>query len=260
MPSVFTTPTPAGLKRRPATPPLLLSYGVHMTVKSLIKKLNLSDSDFAAIKDAVASAESKTTGEIAVAVAAESGKYSFWELLWSNGLAAVVLAVMIPFSAGITSIFQKFYWDSVPAWIVPCVFVAAAFAIVVMGFYLCNITAIDRMIIPDSEKTKTVSARAMQHFSESGVYNTKEHSGILIFVSYMEREVRIVADSGISSKISQDLWNLIADELCENLKKGDTVKAFTGAIEKCGDLLAENFPNHEENPNELSDGLVIIED
>jgi len=231
-----------------------------MNTKTLIKKLSLSDEDFESIKQAVAQAESSTTGEIAVAVTAESGKYSFWELLWANGLAAVVLAVMIPFSAGITSIFQQFYWDSVPAWIVPCVFVVVAFALVALGFYLCNIPALDRLIIPGTEKTKTVSARATQYFAQSGVYQTAEHSGILIFVSYMEREVRIMADSGISAKISQDLWNLIADELCENLKKGDSAKAFIGAVEKCGQLLAENFPNHEENPNELADGLVIIED
>jgi len=230
-----------------------------MNIKTLIKKLNLSDSDFETIKKSVAAAEAKTTGEIVLAAAPESGKYSFWELLWANGLAAVVLAVMIPFSKDITALFQKFYWDTVPAWIVPSVYVVVAFAVIVIGFYLCNIPAVDRLIIPSSEKTKTVSARAMQHFAESGVYNTAEHSGILVYVSYMEREVRIIADSGISSKISQDLWNLIADELCENLKKGDAVKAFTGAVEKCGDLLAENFPNHEENPNELSDGLVILE-
>ena len=229
-----------------------------MTDKKFLKNLKLNDSDFETIKQAVAAAESKTTGEIALAVTAESGKYSFWELLWANGLAVILLAIMIPFSASITSLFQNFYWDLVPAWIVPCVFVAAAFLIVVLGFYLCNIPAIDRKIIPESEKAKTVTARAMQYFAESGIYETAEHSGILVFVSFMEREVRIIADSGISEKISQDLWNLIADEICENLKKGENLKAFTGAVEKCGALLAENFPNHEENPNELPDGLVII--
>ena len=76
----------------------------------------------------------------------------------------------------------------------------------------------------------------------------------------MEKQVRIIADRGISQKISQDLWNLIADELAENLKKGDAETAFTNAIKKCGQLLAENFPNHEENPNELADGLVVLED
>ena len=76
----------------------------------------------------------------------------------------------------------------------------------------------------------------------------------------MERQVRIVADSGISKKISQDLWDLIADELAENMKKGKVTEAFETAIAKCGELLAENFPNHKENPNEFPDGLVILED
>ena len=48
--------------------------------------------------------------------------------------------------------------------------------------------------------------------------------------------------------------------LAENLKKGDAETAFTNAIKKCGQLMAENFPNHEENPNELADGLVVLED
>jgi putative membrane protein len=99
----------------------------------------------------------------------------------------------------------------------------------------------------------------MRYFAESGVYETAEHSGILIFVSYMERQVRIVADSGIASKISQDLWNIIADDLAQGIKSGQTKEGFISAVEKCGQLLAENFPAHEENPNELSDGLAILD-
>ena len=83
---------------------------------------------------------------------------------------------------------------------------------------------------------------------------------ILIFVSFMEHQVRILADSGIAKRISQDLWNLIADELAEDIKNGKTAQAFLNAISKCGDLLAEQFPAKEENPNELSDGLVILGD
>ena len=44
------------------------------------------------------------------------------------------------------------------------------------------------------------------------------------------------------------------------LRRGEAAKAFTTAIEKCGELLAEKFPAHEENPNEFPDGLVIVED
>lgn len=230
-----------------------------MTTKKLIKKLNLHDEDFAAIKDAVAKAESKTTGEIALAVTAESGHYSFWELFASNIFAAVVVILMIPFAGKIGDYFKAYCWNECPEWGVPAFYLMVCFTVILLGFYLCNIPAVDRLIIPGLERKRVVTDRALKYFAESGVYKTAEHSGILIFVSYMEREVRIIADEGISEKISQDLWNLIADELCENLKKGETVSAFTTAVEKCSEILEQNFPAHEENPNELSDGLVIIE-
>ena len=229
-----------------------------MKYNSLLKKLKLSEADFQSIKETVAVCEAKTTGEIAVAVTPESCHYSFWELLASNGLAGIAAVILIPFADTFRTIYQRLYWHNEPGWIIPCIYLIFIFATVVIGFYLCNIPAIDRLVIPRAVKKMCVDNRAMRYFAESGVYDTAEHSGILIFVSYMERQVRIIADSGISQKISQDLWNIIADELAENLKKGNAALGFTQAIEKCGDLLAENFPNHEENPNELSDGLVIL--
>lgn len=231
-----------------------------MKYKTLIKKLKLKDEDFKAIKEAVAAAEAKTTGEIALAVTPESARYCFWELLAADFFGALVLVCMLPFSEKILALYHRLYWQNEPSWILPLFFVISCLAAVVVAFYICNIPAIDRLVIPSSVRRACVTNRAFRYFTESGVYDTAEHSGILIFVSYMERQVRIVADSGISKHISQDLWNLIADELAENLRKGETAKAFTTAIEKCGQLLAENFPPHEENPNEIPDGLVILED
>lgn len=231
-----------------------------MKQKTLIKKLKLNDEVLKNIKNAVEEAEVKTTGEIAVAVAPESAHYSFWELLFSNLFAALVLIVLLPFADKIHGLYQRLYWQNEPSWILPLFFIISCFASVVIAFYLANIPWLDRIIIPSAVKKSCVTHRAMRYFSESGVYDTNEHSGILIFVSYMERQVRIIADSGISKKISQDLWNLIADELAESLKNNQAELAFTTAIAKCGDLLSENFPAHEENPNEIADGLVILED
>ena len=181
-------------------------------------------------------------------------------MLAANFFGALVLVCMLPFSDKILALYRRLYWQNEPEWILPLFFIISCLAAVVIAFYIANIPLIDRLVIPRSVRKTCVTNRAFRYFTESGVYDTAEHSGILIFVSYMERQVRIVADSGISKHISQDLWNLIADELAENLRKGEAAKAFTTAIEKCGQLLAENFPPHEENPNELPDGLVILED
>jgi uncharacterized membrane protein len=43
-----------------------------MTGKTLVRKLGLTDTDFAAIRAAVSRAESRTTGEIALAAIPES--------------------------------------------------------------------------------------------------------------------------------------------------------------------------------------------
>ena len=68
-----------------------------------------------------------------------------------------------------------------------------------------------------------------------------------------------MADRHISEKVSEDLWNIIADEIAENMGKGSAKDAFISAVEKCGQLLAENFPSESEKKNQLKDGLVILE-
>lgn len=230
-----------------------------MTKKYLLKKIKLSESDMEEIKNAVKKAEEKTNGEIALALTAESDHYSFWELLASTYLAAFVFVILLPFASKISGLYDKYFWLS-SDWILPAFYGIATLAIIVFGFYFANIPTIDRIIIPKSEKNKAVTNRAFRHFAESGVYDTKEHSGILIFVSYLEKQVRIIADSGIAKKIPQDLWNIIADDLASGIKNGKTKEGFISAVEKCGELLAENFPAKDENPNELNDGLVILEE
>lgn len=230
-----------------------------MTKKYLLKKIKLSDSDMEEIKNAVKKAEEKTSGEIALALTAESDHYSFWELLASTYFAAFVFIVLLPFASGISNLYDKFFWGC-PVWLLPAFYGIATLAAIIFGFYFSNIPFIDRLVIPRNIKSQAVTNRAFRHFAQSGVYETKEHSGILIFVSYLEKQVRIVADSGISQKIRQDLWNIIADDLALGIKNGNTKEGFIAAVEKCGELLAEKFPAEKENPNELPDGLVILED
>lgn len=223
------------------------------------KALGLGEREMEEIKAAVARAESKTTGEIALALAAESESYSFWELLASVCAAGIFFAVSTPFYGKALALYEGASWSARP-WELCAIYGIAVFALIVAAFYVCNIPAIDRLVIPKVVRAAAVTHRAMRHFAESGVYDTESHSGVLVFVSYLEREVRIIADRGIAEKISQDLWDLIADEMASELKKGNGAPAFAGAVEKCSDLLARAFPARGKKANELPDGLVILED
>ena len=230
-----------------------------MKTSAMLKQFKLTQADFDKIKEATEKAESATTGEIRTAITAESAHYAFWELLAAICTAAFVFAVSLPFAQQLRNAYSRIAWSEY-AWSLPALYGLICFAVIIIAFYIFNIPALDKIIIPRAVRSANVSRRAFRFFAESGVYATSEHSGILIFISCMEKEVRIIADTGISKKISHDLWQLISDELASDIKAGNATQGFINAIEKCGSLLAENFPARAKNQNELPDGLVILED
>ncbi|MCH5291107.1 MAG: TPM domain-containing protein [Treponema sp.] len=229
-----------------------------MKYKALIKKLSLDDADLEKIKTAVQKAESKTSGEIALAIAAESSCYAFWELAAALGTSLLLLVCLFPLAPQIYTWLGRMFWGEEP-WYLAAFFLALCAAMVLLLYAAYNIPAIDRLVIPRVARQQAVTARALRYFAQSGVYATENRSGVLIFVSYFEREVRILADTGLNQKISPDLWNLVSDEISDSFAKGNVAEAFITAVQRCGDLLAENFPAHGAKSNELPDGLVVLE-
>lgn len=229
-----------------------------MTGKRLVQKLKLTQADFDALQSAVKAAEERTNGEIALAAVGESSDYSFHELFAAVLLGAVTFAVMLPLYGPLSRMIDRLFWH-VPAWYLPAAYGFGSFAVIALFFLIANIPAIDRLIIPPAVRRKAVYARAVRHFVESGVYGTKDRTGILIFISYMEHEVRILADSGIRTKIDQSEWDAIAGSVAVGVKAGNLAGALASAIKTCGDILTVHFPAKAENPNELADGLVILE-
>ncbi|AEE15719.1 TPM domain-containing protein [Treponema brennaborense] len=235
----------------------------------MLKKLKLTDESLTRIREAVMKAESRTTGEIALAVTAESAAYSFRELLAALTAGVFIFALLLPFAHVIAELFENMMWH-MPLWYLPAFYGITCFGLVALLFRIANVPAVDRLIVPRAVRSRAVYNRAVRYFAESGVYATKDHSGILIFVSYMEREVRIIADTGITAKISPGLWNLIAADLAEGLGTADAAGTFIRAVERCGELLEEYFPavagsgaepnGTAENPDELANGLVVLEE
>lgn len=225
-----------------------------------LKCAGLTEADVVAIGEVVGVAEKSTNGEIVAAITPASHDYSFSELLFALILGSIVCAVLTIFSGGIFTWAQGLFWLDVPVWFMPGFIGALSFVAIALCFWFANIPAIDRLIVPKAYRSFAVYRRALRHFTESGVYDTKEQSGILIFVSLLEREVRIIADRGICSKIEQSEWDAIASELAAGFAKGSSSKkALIHAIEQCGELLATHFPPLTENPNELHDSLDILE-
>jgi putative membrane protein len=210
------------------------------------------------IQAAVAAAEAKTSGEIATAIIDESSDYAIFELLFGVLVGFVYFMIMAFFYPAINGWIQSLFWDFKPVYTV-MFYGFSTFLIITLCYFLANLASIDRLIVPRGVMQEKVQNRAMRHFMESGVYNTKDRTGILIFISRLERKVILLADSGINAKIEQQQWDGILQGVIEGIRNRTLASSLCTAIETCGTLLATHFPIQADDVNELHDGIVELE-
>lgn len=223
----------------------------------MIKLLN--NDEKISIAGAVKRAESSTSGEISTALIRESSDYAFYELRGALAFAIVLYLIQIRLYPHISDWAQSLYWNS-PSWITPMIIAIISFLGGGIFYFISNIPTIDRLIIPRRIMESRVRHRALRHFTESGVYATADGTGILIFISLLERRVEILADRGIGSRIPEEEWSEIVSELTASLSRDDLAAGLIRAVERCGEKLKEHFPIADDDINELSDDLVILED
>jgi uncharacterized membrane protein len=83
---------------------------------------------------------------------------------------------------------------------------------------------------------------ALKDFDTLGVAKTEERTGILIFIIFEERYYDVIADEGIFTKISDDVWNKMEETLKEKFVKGDYTSGIMALIRSMGEVLSKEFP------------------
>ncbi len=218
----------------------------------------LSKEDIKEIGSAVQKAESKTSGEIATAMIKESYNYAIYELMFAVIIGFVYFVAMMFFAGSIEQYLQSKFWDYSVNYLI-MFYGFSTFVVITIFYFIGNISSIDRLIVPKRIRLQKVQERATRYFMESGVYNTKDRTGILIFISIMEHRVELLADSGINQKIPKEKWQSIVDNIISGIKQKQIAKHLIESIDECGNLLAEHFPIQADDKNELTDDIDILE-
>ena len=107
------------------------------------------------------------------------------------------------------------------------------------------------------EKRKSVRQLAEKEFFKLGVANTRDKTGILIFLLLADRSFYILADSGINGKVSLGTWDKIKDEIQKNFSHGEFCKGIIFGIEEVGKILSKHFPIKPDDTNELSNRVNL---
>ncbi|MDY6915223.1 MAG: hypothetical protein SVM86_02765 [Candidatus Cloacimonadota bacterium] len=217
-----------------------------------------SEQDKQKISEAVEQAESKTSGEIATAFIKESYDYAIYELLFAVVIGFIYFTVLMFFWSDIQNIFQGMFWDYNVSYLL-IFYGFSTFLIIAIAYFIANISYIDRLIVPAKVRKDKVHEKALQYFMLSGVSYTRDRTGILIFISYLEKRVELLADSGINQKIEQHEWQNIVDHIVAGIKEDKLTDNLVEAIADCGKILQKHFPIKEDDENELSNNIEILE-
>lgn len=102
----------------------------------------------------------------------------------------------------------------------------------------------------------TPRERALQAFSQLGVWDTELNNGVLIYVLWADHDVEIVADRGFNGRVSAQQWSDVCQRMEQLFSQGAAAQAIIAGIQASGALIAQHFPAVDRN--ELPDRPVVL--
>lgn len=194
------------------------------------------------IQKAIFETEKKTSSELVAVVTQKSGHYLYISLLITS-----LASLLVPFG------FLFFAPDTEAK---------SIYEIQLLSFMLLllilNIPNVLYVLLPKTVLIKAAKLKAFETFRILGLQKTSNYQAVMIFVSLYEKYIEIVADSAISAKIDNALWQSTIDTFLKNVQNDKLEEGYIQAISEIGAILVEYFPIEKHDKNELSDGLIEV--
>ncbi len=201
--------------------------------------ISLTDAQAQTITDAVVEVESQTAGEFVVVLRAQSGSYLDLGAYAgaAGGLLMICFAVFNP-------------WTVHSPVLLPFEFVIA-FVLVCLGVHVSPLLC--RLLSTKERRREQAVDGALAAFVKEGVSETLGRTGVLVYVSQLERRVEVIADVGVLEAVDDQAWRDLIDNLAALQPSDDPVEASAECVRQLGAFLAEPLPVGEGDVNELPD-------
>ncbi len=203
--------------------------------------------DLERIKAAVHKAEDKISGEIVPVFVERSGQYSIATYRGFLTLAGLGFLTIIVFDRYIPSLA---IYDPL------LIFLMVTLVGLIGALATSYIDPIKRLMVSQQLMDQATRKRAENAFLEEEVFNTRHRTGIMIFISFFEHEVIVMADRGISKVVDQKEWDTMVRGITGNIRMGKVADGIEAAILRSGEILLEKgFLKTADDVNELRDDL-----
>jgi uncharacterized membrane protein YgcG len=105
---------------------------------------------------------------------------------------------------------------------------------------------------------QTPRERAEELFAQLRVWDTAENSGVLLYINWADRDIEIVADRGISSRVAPAQWEAVCQAIEASFRDGRFEDGLLEGIRDITRLLSLHFPAISDNVDELGNRPVIL--
>jgi putative membrane protein len=194
------------------------------------------------VRQAVRAAEARTSGEIVPVVLERSDDHS--SAAWIGALLSLLVG---------SALLEQYL-----PWTIPEQLLAWQLGLGAAGYALTRaLPDLGRVFVSEARASATAEEQALREFHVQGLRETKDRTGVLIFVSLFERRVVVLGDSGIHARVGDAHWKQTRDAILDGIERGSLADGLGAGVRACGDVLAEHFPARADDTNEIPDRLVV---
>lgn len=112
--------------------------------------------------------------------------------------------------------------------------------------------------LADVLRDKDIRDRALEIFGLARVWDTRENTGLLIYVLLCEHRVEILADRGLHGAVAASEWQRLCEGMTTAFREGRFEAGSLALLREAGSLLRQHFPATGDNPNELPDLPIVL--
>lgn len=197
----------------------------------------LSDEAKRALTDSVRDVETVTSAELVVAVRARSGSYLHADLTAGVLAGLLTLAVLL---------FSK--WEFGLIWFVIDPLLAGLLA----GWISSWAPGMRRALTGAADRRRQVETAARALFVEKRVHGTAGRTGMLLYISLLEREAVIVPDVGLEAMAATEPWKAAVAAIETAVHRKEDGVQVARKIRDLGPVLAPVFPCATNDVDELA--------
>jgi putative membrane protein len=191
------------------------------------------------IESSIQQVELHTAGEIVVVTVPRSDAYH-----------EVRLAYGIAFALGGAAVVHLFAPELA---IGALLWLEAGF--VLLAWLAFKIAPVLRLLVPANRAEFAVVRRAQLEFLQRRVYDTRDHTGVLIMLSELEHQVTILGDQGIYAELKAEAFHGYVDRIIVAIRANRAADGVCEVIADLGARLGERLPPRSDDTNELPDAV-----